>query len=284
MRGQLIKIIAGQYSIRVNNDVYIVRAAGKLRLNKTSPIVGDIVEFTPNEFLTKIYPRKNFLERPKVANIDQAIIVTSLVEPNYSSFLLNKFLAIIEHNEIKPIILFTKSDLTNESHLNEYLNQGYEAYEISNNNLESIKVLKNIFKNKLSVFTGQTGAGKSSTINSIANLNLKTDKISKALGRGKHTTRVVEIIDWFGGQLIDTPGFSSLEFDLTKLQLSRAYHDFEKASQKCKFARSCIHNKETDCEIKRLVENKTISVTRYNDYIRLLKEASDEKNSSINFG
>lgn len=273
MVGQLISVNAGQYEIKSNGNIYIVRAAGRLRQSDDSPIVGDIVDFTPNEFLEKIHSRRNSLIRPKVANVDQAIIVTSLIEPNYSSILLNKFLAIIEHNEIKPIILFTKSDLTNESHLEEYIMQGYEAYEISNSTKEGIDDVKNVFKNKLTVFTGQTGAGKSTTINSIAGTDLQTDAISKALGRGKHTTRVVRIIDWLDGQLIDTPGFSSLEFDLTKLQLARAYHDFEKNSQKCKFPRTCIHNKEKDCEIKRLVESKKITEQRYNDYIRLLKEA-----------
>ena len=272
MKGQLISITAGQYQIKSNGEKYVVRAAGRLRLLDDSPIVGDIVEFDPNGFLTQVYKRKNFLNRPKVSNIDQAIIVTSLIEPNYSSILLNKFLAIIEHKEIKPIIIFTKKDKTSETHLKEYQQQGYQSYEISNETKEGIKELQTIFKNKLSVFTGQTGAGKSSTINSIAKTNLKTDEISKALGRGKHTTRMVQIIDWMDGQLIDTPGFSSLEFDLTKLQLSRAWHDFEKASLKCKFSRTCIHFKEIDCEVKRLVFKNKITKKRYDDYLRLLEE------------
>lgn len=273
MVGQLIKINSGQYDVKSNGKVYKVRAAGRLRLDDISPVVGDIVDFDEQEFITNIHPRRNSLIRPKVANVDQAIIVTSLVEPNYSSILLNKFLAIIENEEIKPIIVFTKADLTDETHLDEYINQGYEAYEISNKNIESLNKLKDIFKGKLSVFTGQTGAGKSSTINSIAGLNLETDEISKALGRGKHTTRIVSIVDWMGGQLIDTPGFSSLEFKMTKLQLARAYHDFESLSAKCKFPRTCIHDKELDCEIKRSVEQGKITKQRYNDYIRLLEEA-----------
>lgn len=273
MKGKIISLTGGLYEVKVGKDAYKVKASGKLRYLETSPIVGDFVEFTPDEFIVKILPRKNSLIRPKVANIDQAVIVTSLKDPNYSSILLNKFLAIIEHNEIKPVILFTKRDLTDETHLEEYVNQGYEAYEISNKDVSSVDVIKGIFKDKTTVFTGQTGAGKSSTINSIATLDLATDEISKSLGRGKHTTRVVRIIEWNGGELVDTPGFSSLEFDLTKLQLSRAYHDFEKLSANCKFARSCVHNHEKDCGIKDAVENKIISQRRYNDYLRLLEEA-----------
>ena len=273
LKGKIISLTGGLYEVKVDKEIYKVKASGKLRYLETSPIVGDFVEFTPDEFIVKILPRKNSLIRPKVANIDQAVIVTSLKDPNYSSILLNKFLAIIEHNEIKPVILFTKRDLTDESHLEEYLNQGYEAYEISNKDVSSVDVIKGIFKDKTTVFTGQTGAGKSSTINSIAKLDLATDEISKSLGRGKHTTRVVRIIEWNDGELVDTPGFSSLEFDLTKLQLSRAYHDFEKLSANCKFARSCIHNHEKDCGIKEAVKNKVISQRRYDDYIRLLEEA-----------
>lgn len=273
MKGKVINSNSGLYKVKTKDEIFKIKGSGKLRYSNESPKVGDYVEFDPEGFIVSIYERKNSLVRPKVSNVDQAIIVTSLVEPNYSSFLLNKFLAIIEHNRIKPIILFTKIDIANESHLEEYRKQGYQAYEIDNETGKGIDQLQNIFKDKVTVFTGQTGAGKSSTINSITNMNLKTDKISKSLGRGKHTTRMVEIYDWMGGELIDTPGFSSLEFDMTKLELSRAYHDFEIASMYCKFPRTCIHNKENNCEVKRLVEKGDISVQRYDDYLRLLEEA-----------
>ena len=273
MKGQIVGKNANLFSVFSNGNRYLVKPAGKLRLNKLDPIVGDFVEFTPNEFIIDIYPRKNSLVRPKVSNIDQAVIITSLIQPNYSSILLNKFLAIIENSGIKPIIIFTKADLTDETHLEEYKKQGYETYEISNSNKESVQKLKQIFKDKLTVFTGQTGSGKSSTINNIAELNLKTDEISKALGRGKHTTRLVEIIEWSDGRLIDTPGFSSLDFNMTKLQLARAYHDFELASQHCKFKRTCIHKCEADCEVKRMVSSEKITKQRYADYLRLLEEA-----------
>ena len=272
MVGQLISIISKQYEIKSNSKIYIVNVSGKLKFENQRPVVGDIVEFEPNKFLTKIYQRKNFLNRPNVANVDQVIIIISLVEPNYSSFLLNKFLAIIENKNIVPIIVFTKKDKTNTSYLKEYLNQGYKAFEISNKTKKGIKKLSKIFKNKISVFTGQSGSGKSSTINSISNLNLKTDKISKALGRGKHTTRVVKIYDWMNGQIIDTPGFSSLNFDLTKLELSKSFHDFRENSVKCQFNKNCLHQKEINCEIKKLVKSNKISNERYNDYLKMLME------------
>ena len=272
MKGQVYKVISGFYDVLCDDKMYRVRGSGNLRNQEESPLVGDYVIFEPKGFITEILERKNSLVRPKVANIDQVIIVQSYIFPNYSSLLLNKFLAIIEANNIKPIIIFTKIDLTKETHLQEYKNQGYETYEISNNNLNTLKVLKNVFKNKLSVFTGQTGAGKSSTINSLANTDLKTQEISKYLNRGKHTTRVVEIIPWLSGKLVDTPGFSSLEFNLSKLKLARSYHDFKKYSQYCKFPRTCLHNKEKECGIKTAVKNKIITKQRYEDYLKILME------------
>ncbi len=274
MKGQVIRINAGFYDIVSNGKEYRTRGSGNLRNSGQTPLVGDFVNFEPDGFLTEILERKNSLTRPKVANLDQAIIITSLSEPKYSSLLLNKFLAIIEFNKIKPVIVFTKQDISKDSYLQEYLDQGYEAYEISNNNKKTLNKLKEIFADKLSVFTGQTGAGKSTTINSLTNLNIKTQQISKSLGRGKHTTRVVEIHNWFGGRLIDTPGFSSLEFNLTKLELANSYRDFQELATKCKF-KNCLHISEPECKVKEQVGSK-ISKVRYNDYLKMLEECSNE--------
>ena len=273
MQGQVIQVLAGFYDIVSNDVTYRVRGSGKLRKTGVPPLVGDFVEFDEGKFVNKVIDRENFMDRPKVANVDQVVIVTSLVEPDFSSILLHKFLAIVESKFIKPIIVFTKSDLTEISYLKEYEDQGYEVYEISNNNPSTLKEMSTVFKDKLSVFTGQTGAGKTSTINSLANTDFETQEISKALGRGKHTTRVVKIIPWLGGRLIDTPGFSSLEFSLTKQELAKSFADFREYSKKCKFPRTCQHNLEEDCEVKRMIGTKFLSKQRYTDYLRLLGEA-----------
>lgn len=272
MVGQIVRVIAGFYDIDCNGVEYRTRGAGNLRLGELSPVVGDIVDFEKDGFITRIHERRNSLVRPKVANIDQAIIVISLKEPDYSSYLLNKFLAIVEYNNIDPVIVFTKRDLVTSSPKEEYEKQGYKVFEVSNKNPETTKILEPIFKDKLSVFTGQTGAGKSSTIQSLTNVERETQEISKSLGRGKHTTRVVEIVPWHGGKLIDTPGFSSLELNLTKEELARSFKDFKKFADTCKF-KNCVHKHENVCGVKDAVEKGLISQARYNDYLKMLEEA-----------
>ncbi|MGL5308803.1 MAG: ribosome small subunit-dependent GTPase A [Metamycoplasmataceae bacterium] len=277
MIGKVLKINSGFYDIFSEGKIYRTRGSGNLRETSQNPLVGDFVQFNPDGFLYEILERKNFLTRPKVANIDQVIIVTALCEPKFSSFILDKFLAIIEFQDIKPIILFTKIDLTNDDVYQDYKSQGYDVIKISNNDKnQNFAEIKKLLMGKLSVFTGQSGAGKSSTINNIANLNLETQNISKSLGRGKHTTRIVEIYQLDGFEIIDTPGFSILESTLSKNELAKSFHDFRKLSFECEF-RTCIHFKELKCKIKEEVENGNILRSRYNNYLRLIYEVENEK-------
>ncbi|MGL5205245.1 MAG: ribosome small subunit-dependent GTPase A [Metamycoplasmataceae bacterium] len=277
MIGKVLKINSGFYDIFSEGKIYRTRGSGNLRETSQNPLVGDFVQFNPDGFLYEILERKNFLTRPKVANIDQVVIVTALCEPKFSSFILDKFLAIIEFQDIKPIILFTKIDLTNDDVYQDYKSQGYDVIKISNNDKnQNFAEIKKLLMGKLSVFTGQSGAGKSSTINNIANLNLETQNISKSLGRGKHTTRIVEIYQLDGFEIIDTPGFSILESTLSKNELAKSFHDFRKLSFECEF-RTCIHFKELKCKIKEEVENGNILRSRYNNYLRLIYEVENEK-------
>lgn len=277
MEGQVIKVNAGFYDIISDGKIFRTRGSGNLRETLQNPLVGDNVMFNPDGFVYEILKRKNFLIRPKVANIDQVIIVTALAEPKFSSFLLDKFLAIIEFQEIKPIILFTKIDLINDDVFQNYKSQGYDVLKISNkNDLQNYDELKKVLNGKLSVFTGQSGAGKSTTINNISNLNIETQIISKSLGRGKHTTRTVEIYALDHYELIDTPGFSILESTLTKNDLAKSYHDFKKFSFECEF-RTCIHFKETKCKIKDEVAKGTIMKSRYKNYLRLISEVDNNE-------
>ncbi|ENY54022.1 ribosome small subunit-dependent GTPase A [Metamycoplasma alkalescens] len=272
--GKIIKSVAGFFDIKSFDDqkIYRVRGSGKLRLLDIKPIVGDHVEFEENGLIHHIFGRKNFFIRPKIANVDQAIIVMSLVEPEFSSQLVDKFLIIIENKNVEPIIVLTKKDLTSTSKINFYKDQGYKVFEINYENNTGFEGLKEIFKNKTSFFVGQTGVGKTTLINHLANTNFETQAISKALNRGKHTTREVSLIEFNGGEIIDTPGFSSIEFDLTIDEIPKAFNAFREASISCKF-RSCkhYHEKLEDCEVKKRVEQGIIKKERYDNYISFLK-------------
>ena len=271
--GQIIKIIAGFYDVKsFDNQIFRLRASGSLRDNNITPLVGDYVEFKDEQLLTKIRPRKNELIRPKVATIDQAIIVTALSEPSFSSLLLDKMLAIIESQSIPVVIIFTKSDLGNQQPYYDYQSQGYKCFMINNHdNSSNWNEIKNTLKNKLTVFTGQSGAGKTSLLNNLFNLSNETNEISKALNRGKHTTRVVEIFEEENMKIIDTPGFSSLVINLTKEELAKSYFDFKNWSKLCEF-NSCLHYKEKNCEIKKQLEMKKLLNSRYENYIKMLLE------------
>ena len=273
MKGQIVKILSNLYFVNSNNKIYECHSRGKFRNQNISPMVGDYVEFDDvNNYILDIEQRKNSLIRPVVANVDQAFIITSVKRPDFSSNLLDKLLTVIEFNDIKPIICLTKLDLLNKKEKKEikkyikyYKSIGYTV--LTNKNLFRIKRL---FKNKTTVFTGQTGAGKSTLINKLdKKLNLETGEISKALGRGKHTTRHVELIELFKGKVLDTPGFSSLDLsDMTKEDIRDSFTEFRKTS--CPF-KDCFHINEKECLVKKKVNEGKILESRYNNYIKFLK-------------
>lgn len=275
MQGIIIKILSDDYTVSSNNKLYVCKARGKFKKDKIIPLVGDICTFDEEKkYIIEIKKRKNELIRPRVSNIDQAVIITSVKEPEFSSNLLDKLLCIIEFNNIKPIICFTKLDLLNEEeqkNINEIINYykkiGYQIFK----NTE-IKEIKEIFKGKKTVFTGQSGAGKSTLLNRLnPNLNLKTNEISHALGRGKHTTRHVELINIFEGLIADTPGFSSLEFiGMTNEDIRDNFIEFNLYRDECEY-KDCMHEKEEKCAIKKELENKNILYSRYENYLKFIK-------------
>ncbi|RMA78988.1 ribosome biogenesis GTPase [Metamycoplasma subdolum] len=268
-KGKIVKSVAGFFDVKSFKDgeIYRVRGSGKLRLLDMKPIVGDHVEFQKGELIHRILGRKNFFIRPKIANVDQAIVVMSLVEPEFSSLLVDKFLIIVESKDVKPVIVLTKKDLTSLSKINYYKDQGYKVYEINYETGEGFDDLSNIFKDKTSFFVGQTGVGKTTLINYLAKTNFETQEISKALNRGKHTTREVSLIEFNGGEIIDTPGFSSIEFDLTVKEMPSAFYIFRELGKECKY-KSCYHYNEPleDCAIKQAVQSGKIKEERYNNY------------------
>ena len=276
MEGIIIKNISNDYTVRTNNnDLVVCKPRGKFRNSKLTPLVGDKVVIDKDEkVILEIKKRKNELIRPRVANVDQAIIVTSVKHPDFDSFLLDKLLTIISFNNIKPIICFTKLDLLNDKELetiNNYMKY-YEkiGYTVTNN--QNKKHILSLIKDKVTVFTGQSGVGKSSLLNILdKNLELKTNDISYALNRGKHTTRHTELFEVCEGFLVDTPGFSCVDFnDMTKLDIRDNMNEMFDNLHNCKY-RDCLHIKEDGCYVKKLVEEKEIFESRYENYKNFLR-------------
>lgn len=273
MQGKIVKIISNLYTIETDECLIDCRARGKFRNEAITPLVGDTcVIDEENQYILEIKPRKNELTRPQIANVDVALIVTSLKKPNLSLNLLDKMISIISINHIEPILCFTKLDLLNKEEKKEFkkLRKYYQniGYKVITN--QEYKKLNKILKNKIVVVTGQTGAGKSTLLNKLdKNLNLKTDEISESLGRGKHTTRHVELFQFKHFYIADTPGFSSLDFgSVSKEDIKSSFREFQ--NYHCPF-KDCMHVKERDCKIKEAVEKKEILESRYNNYIDFIK-------------
>ena len=261
MEGIIIKNESNNYTVRTNKGINICKPRGKFRLDKITPLVGDKVIIDDiNNYLLEIKPRKNSLIRPQIANVDIALIVTSVKEPNFDSNLLDKLLTIISYNNIEPIICLTKTDLLNEE-------EEKNIYSLYTRDYNDIKEIKKLIAGKIVVFAGQSGAGKSSLLNKLdKNLNLETNEISKALGRGKHTTRCTTLYDIDSSLVADTPGFSSVDFrGMTKIDIRDNMKEMFDNLHNCKY-KDCMHIKEDDCEVKRLVEQNKILLSRYNNY------------------
>lgn len=275
MVGKIIKQISNDYTVKVDNKLYVCKARGKFRNIGVTPLVGDnVVIDENNNYILEVLERKNELERPSVSNIDQVVIVTSVKIPDFSSNLLDKLLTIIEFNNIKPVICFTKLDLLNEVELEEikeimdyYRKIGYEVYSNTDSSL------KDIFKDKITVFAGQSGAGKSSLLNRLDNsLNLEIGEVSIALGRGRHTTRHTELIEVLGGYIADTPGFSSIDFrDMEKSDIRDNFIEFNEYREFCEY-KDCMHINELKCMVKDKVKDNTIKLSRYENYLKFVEK------------
>lgn len=275
MVGKIIKQISNDYTVKLNNEIIICKARGKFRKLGITPLVGDdVIVDVENKYIIEILDRKNELERPSISNIDQAVIVTSVKIPDFSSNLLDKLLNIIEFNNVKPIICFTKLDLLNDEELEKirniqkyYRKIGYDVYENTDSEL------RNIFKDKITVFAGQSGAGKSSLLNKLDNtLDLEIGEVSVALGRGRHTTRHTELIEVLGGLIADTPGFSALDFKgMTKSDIRDNFIEFNEYKDECEY-KDCMHINEKICSIKSNVEINKILKSRYENYLKFVEK------------
>ena len=273
MLGQIIKIISNQYTVLTEDHKQIETVAmGKLRLG-VKPVVGDKVEYELMDDkygIQKILERRNSLRRPAIANVDQAMIVMSAVEPDFSSLLVDKLIFLIAYENIEPIIVITKMDLVDENHkiytyIEDYRRSGYKVI-LSGHDL-TIDDIKKQLAGKITVLTGQSGVGKSTLLNKLdADFSAATQEISRSMGRGKHTTRHTQLYPVADGWLADTPGFSSLDFSYHSLAaLAASIPDFQNLGD-CRF-NDCQHINEPDCAVKKAVEEGRVSRIRYRHYV-----------------
>ena len=274
LKGIIVKNISNTYTVLANNQRINCTPRGKFRNEKKTPLVGDecIID-EQNKYILELLPRKNELKRPSVCNVDFCLIVTSMKSPDYNALLLDKEISLSLLSKIPPVLYFSKVDLLTKEEKKKYflLKKMYQDIGFPVFDAETIKELCNFLQKKIVVLTGQTGAGKSTLIKKIApELDIKTNEISKALNRGKHTTRHTEIYDVLGIWFCDTPGFSSLNLDgYTKEEIKNSFPEFQEYT--CKF-RDCIHIKEQSCAVKEALEKGAINQNRYESYKKMLSE------------
>ena len=275
MQGTIIKSLAGFYYVEADGQVYQTRARGNFRKKGQTPYVGDFVDFSAEDqsegYILKIHERKNSLVRPPIVNIDQAVVIMSAKEPDFNANLLDRFLVLLEQKTIEPLIYISKLDLLEDrSQLDDYK----AIYEkIGYPFLYSLEELLPHLDKKVTVFMGQTGVGKSTLLNKIApDLALETGQISDSLGRGRHTTRAVSFYNVNGGKIADTPGFSSLDYEVKESELlNDCFPELAEISQGCKF-RTCTHTHEPACAVKLALESGQVAQSRYDNYLQFLSE------------
>ncbi len=287
INGTIIKGIGGFYYVEAADTLYECKARGVFRKNKVTPFVGDRVTVSLEKdgtgTIEEIFPRKNSLVRPPVANIDQLVIVVSICDPSPSTLIIDKTIAAAEDKGIEPVIVISKSDLKDCQWLNDiYQTTGIPLLTISSATGEGIEEVEKLLKGKISAFTGNSGVGKSSLLNRIdSRFHLQTGEISQKLGRGRHTTRQVEFLKLGENTYVaDTPGFSSISverYDLVKKEnLQYCFREFEPYLNQCKFV-SCSHTCEKGCAVLKAVEEGTISKSRHESYVAMYNEVKDLK-------
>ena len=280
MEGTIVAIQYGIYSVEVDGVIYQTSPRGIFRKNHTKPLVGDKVILDESNFIiTDVLPRKSFLKRPPIANIDHILLVFSLNEPSFSYYLALKYLTYCRYSSIKASIVLTKSDIAEDGESerikNDFKLLDIDVYVVSNKTLEGVEEVRNLLKGKVSCLMGQTGAGKSSLLNAInPDYNRDIGEYSKALGRGKHQTKEVILLPYLEGYIADTPGFSSLELDMKLEEIAMYFPGMLEASTKCYYS-NCLHVSEPKCKVKEIFLKEDFPTIFYESYLKLLEEVKN---------
>ena len=291
MRGLITCLKSGDYMILDldTKQTMQAKASGLFRHHGQKPKVGDYVEYQlmndTKAYITKLEDRKNDLVRPAICNIDQAFVVFSVKDPDFNTNLLDRFLTILNYNNIDAILIFTKWDLLTKDEEKEikvyqeyYEKIGYRVIEVDKNSDVELfqQTIKDLLKDKITVITGQSGVGKSTILNILDDkLNLTVNDISYALGRGKHTTRHVEIYQLYDGMLADTPGFGIMDFSgMDEIDIAQSFKEFFEYSKECKY-KGCLHINEPNCKVKQKVESNEIIKSRYENYLCFIEESKN---------
>lgn len=284
LTGLIVKAISGFYYIEAADTLYECKARGVFRKKGVTPSVGDRAEIIVFDdgtaSLESILPRKNYLIRPPIANLDRLFIVSSVSEPSPNLLIIDKITAVAFEKGIEPIVVFTKSDLADCSELLDiYSSIGIKALSYSIHSPKDQEKILELMKDKTSAFTGNTGVGKSSLLNSLfPELSIATSEISKKLGRGRHTTRHSELYKVGGGYVADTPGFSALDIERYEVimsgELADCFPEFSEYISECRFS-TCSHTCEKGCAVIDAVEKGMIPRSRHNSYKLMYDEVKD---------
>ena len=281
--GRILRSLSGFYDVQTEDALVTCRARGILRKEGNSPLTGDMVQITVERgkgMVEKILPRKNSFIRPAVANIDALVVFAANVNPVTEPFLIDRVAAIAGDQEVPVVLCINKCDLDPAVDLVRiYENAGFTVICTSAETGEGVQQLRSLIEGKLTAFTGNSGVGKSSILNRLCpELSLATGEVSEKLGRGRHTTRHVELYKLAEDTYVaDTPGFSSFDTDqmdiILKENLQYAFPDFGRFIGQCRFD-DCSHRKEPDCAVRKAFENGQIEKTRYDSYLKLYEKAS----------
>lgn len=286
LNGKIIKGIGGFYYVEADGELYECKARGVFRKERITPLVGDDVQINVDtngkNSIEKIKNRRNFFNRPPISNVDNLVIVSSTCDPRPNFLIIDRLTTVAVHKNVRPVIVFTKDDLYSAFEFVErYALSGIDTVVVSNKTGMGVDALMKILDGTTSVFTGNSGVGKSSLLNCIEpSFSLETGEISQKLGRGRHTTRHVELFKIGNSYIADTPGFSSLDFEtndiIKKDELAECFPEFSEYLGTCKFS-SCSHTGDKGCKILEAVCEGKISESRYESYVTLYNEVKNLK-------